>query len=403
MKKLLLIIFLLSSFQVNCQVRQKVDQLVIEAMDSLRITGLSLGIVKDGEIIYSKGYGLTSVSSKDSITGNSYFLTASISKLFTATAIMRLLEKGKLDLNEKLVKYLPNFRMKDDRYKNITLYHLLTHSSGLKWDHVLKNSPDDSTALGLYPESFKNEKLKFAPGEKFDGTTYSNAGYDLLGCVIEKVSGLTFDEYIQRNILLPLNMFSSTYIQDTIPKELKALPQVLSGKSKEIQRFNLYGIVKDQNPVLKYPENPMIEYDYYGSGQEHDPSGNLISSSHDLNLWMLHLLELYSDSNNVNQNILSRNTLTSMWSLHESIEGKKTSIGLGWWKYPDEEFGEYVFHVGREPGFCSTLMIFPETNFGIVILCNGMQADQMVWNHLPFEIMRLLKDEEKQLTKPKKH
>jgi len=395
MKKLLLVISLLSSFQANCQVRPKVDQLVIEAMDSLRVTGLSLGIVKDGEILYSKGYGLTSVNTHDSITSDSYFLTASISKLFTATAIMQLAEQGKVKIDAKLIKYLPNFEMKDERFKDITLYHLLTHSSGLKWDHVLKNSPDDSTALGLYPESFKKEKLKFAPGEKFDGTTYSNAGYDLLGSVIEKVSGLTFDEYIQKNILLPLNMYNSTYTQDTIPKELKALPQVLSGKSKEIQRFNLYGTIQDQNPVLKYPKNPMIEYDRYGSGQEHNPSGNLISSSHDLTLWMLNLLELYNDSNNVNQNILSRNTLANMWSLHESIEGKKTSIGLGWWKYPDEEFGEYVFHVGREPGFCSTLMSFPETNFGIVILCNGKQADQLVWNELPFKIMRLLKDEEK--------
>jgi CubicO group peptidase (beta-lactamase class C family) len=82
-----------------------------------------------------------------------------------------------------------------------------------------------------------------------------------------------------------------------------------------------------------------------------------------------------------------------MWSLQRSIENKKTSIGLGWWRFSDSLTGNYVFHVGRYPGFSSTLRIYPEKNIGITILSNAMYADMVIWNELPELIMKVINGE----------
>lgn len=396
LKFLSIILFLVLFSSVKAQegdslINIQIDSLVQSYMKEYRIPGLSIGIIRDGNAYLNRGYGYTSVEMNYQTNEKTLFHTASITKVFTATAIMQFVEKGEIKLTDLLIDHLPDFRMKDDRYKEITIEHLLTHSSGLPWEHPFKNSPDDSTALEKFVLSLIKEKLKFAPGDKFDGSTYSNVAYSILGLVIERKSGMYYDDYIRKYILEPCAMTNSTFTHEEIEAEIKALPHILSGKSKEIERFNLYGEIKDENPVLKYPQNAIVIRDVYGRDQEHNPNDGFISSAKDLTNWMTHLLEIYIDSTAQFNGIISNNTLVNMWSLNRSIQDSKTSLGICWWRYEDENFGDYVFHVGREPGFCSTLMIFPEQNFGITILCNGMYADQLVWNTLPFEIMEILK------------
>ena len=279
--------------------------------------------------------------------------------------------------------------MKDIRYQQITIEHLLNHSSGLPWEHKFKNSPNDSTALELFVKDLENEKLRFAPGQKFDGTTYSNVAYSILGSVIQQKSGMTYENYIQENVLKPNQMTNSYFNHKLINREIKAKPIILSGNSKEIKRFNLYAVIKDRNPILKYPSYPLVIGDTYGRTSEHAPNDGLITSASDLGNWMMELMKIQTST------FLSQNILKDMWILKRSIKNKRTSIGLGWWRYDNANagLGNYVFHVGREPGFCSTLMIFPEKNLGITILCNGMYADEVVWNKIPFDIINILKDE----------
>ena len=368
-----------------------IDSIIISKMTEYRIKALSLSIVKDDKIFYTKGYGLTSVDSGKIVTPETRFETGSITKLFTATAIMQLVEQGKLDLNKKLIDYIPEYKLKDKRYKDITLLHLLTHSSGLPWDNELTKASSDNMALKEFAFSLYDTKLKFNPGAKFSGETYSNTGFDILGYLIEQITSMPFQEYVKRNILDKAEMSNSTFNLKSIPDSKIAAPLKISGDSKEINRFNLYGEVKDKNPVLKYPELSIIEWANYQWGKpEHYPSGHLYSTTGDLSNWIIYCLKIY---NNSKQGFLSTTTLTNMCSLQRNIENKKTSIGLGWWRFSDSLTGNYVFHVGRYPGFSSTLRIYPEKNIGITILSNAMYADTVIWNELPELIMRVVNGE----------
>lgn len=365
-----------------------VDSIVISKMNEYRIKGLSLSIVKDGKAFYTKGYGFTNVDSENIVTKATRFETGSITKLFTATAIMQLVEQGKLDLNKKLIEYIPDFKLNDNRFKGITLLNLLTHSSGLPWDNELKKATSDSLALKEFIFSLYDTKLKFSPGEKFSGETYSNTGYDILGYLIEQITSMPFREYIKRNILEKAEMSNSAFYFKNIPEKKLAAPLKISGDNKEINRFNLYGEIKDINPILKYPQQPIIEWTNYQWGKpEHYPSGHLYSTAGDLSNWIISCLQIY---NNSKTSFLSTTTLTNMWALQRSIENKKTSIGLGWWRFSDELSENYVFHVGRYPGYSSTLRIYPSKNTGIAILSNAMYADKVIWNELPELIMKVV-------------
>lgn len=397
MKKYLTITILLAIVQSltygQNNLNQKIDSLILSKMKDNRIVGLSIGVVKGGELFYTKGYGFTSVDSLFKVTEHTVFHTSSITKVFTASAIMQFVERGEIKLADKLTDHLPDFKMKDKRFQQITIEHLLYHSSGLPWEHKFKNSPNDSTALEQFVKDLKNEKLKFAPGQKFDGSTYSNVGYNILGLIIQRKSGMNYEKYIQKYVLEPNKMTNCYFNHNLIRQEIKAQPIILSGKSKEIESFNHFGVIKDINPVLKYPNYPLIVRDTYGRTIEHAPNDGLISSATDLSHWMVELLKIYSTPSNQSNTFISQNTLKDMWSLKRSIENKKTSIGLGWWRYSDSPFGDYVHHPGREPGFSSVLMIYPEKNVGITILCNGMYADQVVWNELPELILELMNEE----------
>ncbi len=372
------------------KLHQKIDSLIISKMNEYKIVGLSIGIVKDEQILYSNGYGFTDIDRKHHTSIQTRFNIASITKLFTATAVMQLAEQGKLDINRPLIEYLPEFVLKDSRYKEITLFHLLTHSSGLPWDSELKKTTSDSLALQELVLSLTHTKLNFKPGEKFDGTTYSNTGYDILGYLIQQTTKTPFDRYIKNNILGPLGMDHSTFSQRRIPIELLAKPLKVEGKGKEIRRLNLYGEIKKINPVLKYPGISIGKWPTQSSSPEHYPSSYLYSSTEDLSKWVIEYLNI---SNKKGGKLLSTTTVEQMWALQKAIKGYQTSIGLGWWRFSNSANGDYVFHVGREPGYSSVLRIYPAKNTGIIILSNAYYACELIWNELPELIMKAINDE----------
>lgn len=109
----------------------RIDSVVNATMAAHKMPAISLGVVKDGQIFYLKGYGTKAVGGDSPVDSATNFLTCSVSKLFTATAIMQLVEQGKIDIHKKLTDYVPDFCMKDERYKEITIEQMLTHTSGL--------------------------------------------------------------------------------------------------------------------------------------------------------------------------------------------------------------------------------------------------------------------------------
>ena len=220
MVKLIVSLILFSPYYLLGQtiLFQNIDSIASLHLTNDKITGLSIGIVKNNSVFYTKGYGSRTIGENKSVDSSTNFLTCSISKLFTATAIMKLVEQGKLSINDKLVDIIPEFEMKGELYKEITLYHLLTHTSGA--DNYFKEhfiSPkNDSLALTEFARKLKSKKLKYSPGVELSHKTYSNSGYNLLGLVIERISGKTYSGYMDEHILGPLKMDKSSFFIDRI-------------------------------------------------------------------------------------------------------------------------------------------------------------------------------------------
>ncbi len=355
----------------NQTIKSRIDSLVQKIMNEHKIVGISIGIVKNDEIFYSKGYGTKDIKTKSPIDHMTNFLTCSISKLFTATAIMQLVEQGKVDIRKKLTDYVPDFVMKDKRYQEITIEQMLTHTSGLPniFNKYYIKPKSEATELTEFSQKLKKEKLRYAPNVPLSESTYSNTGYNILGLVIERVTGQTFSDYVSQHVLNIAGMDSSSFSYSKINSERRSKPHKKQWLSKKVKVSNYY------------PDIPQDK-----------PCGNLNSCANDLCSWMLHNLSIYNATNK-KKGVLERNTLTDMWMTKRDIPPYKTSIGLGWWITQSDKYGKYVFHVGNDPGYSATLIISPTNNFGIVVLCNALYPKEVVWNTMPFEIMNLFKDE----------
>ncbi len=364
-KQSILFVLLFFTLQLFAQTinKQKIDSIILSTMQQHKIIGVSLGIVKDGKIIYTKGYGTTKVGTFNTIDSTTNFLTCSISKLFTATAIMQLVEQGKIDISKKLTDYIPDFVMKDKRYKDITIEQMLTHTSGLPniANRHFIHPKHDSVALKDFVKKLGRKRLSFMPGVQLSAKTYSNTAYDVLGRVIENVTHQTYADYVSQNILQPVGMQLSSFFIDSIPVKRRSIPHVQNWLTMKVRAT-----------------------DYYPDIPQDKPCGNLNACTNDLCKWMLHNLAI--KDNKIN-GVLKNSTLKIMWSIHKNIPPYKTSIGLGWWIFQSDKYGKYVFHVGNDPGYSATLVISPDNNFGVVILCNGEYPRQIIWNKLPFKIM----------------
>src|SRR5262249_50299298 len=153
--------------------------------------------VEHGELVYAKGFGVMKLGSDQLVTPQSVFQLSSIAKTATSTAIMQLVEQGKIELDAPVTKYLPYFQMADERYKAITIRQLLTEMSGLPDYTELGNAEYADDALERYVRSLNTLKLNNPPGAKWD---YSHIGYDVLGDVVAKVSGQSFEDYAADHI-----------------------------------------------------------------------------------------------------------------------------------------------------------------------------------------------------------
>lgn len=371
------------------ELKTKIDSIVSPYIEQYSIVGMSIGIVDDIES-YMINYGQTAQKDGFPVSDSTMFHIASITKVFTATAIMQLVEQGKLSLDDKLVEIIPEFKLRSKDYDKITIKQLLTHTSGLPWTNKQTDLPNDSTSIPLFIEGLQKIKLNFTPGTKFSGDTYSNIGFDLLGIVVQRISKQTFHEYIYNNILSKVGITQATYFYEEIDSSKLALPQVVAGTSKRIERFNLYRIDDKKNPILNGQPFELRNYETYGEPYIDNPTGNLITTSTELNKWAKYLIELNNGTSKNSENIIKKETLKEMWTVTESIPEYNISLGLTWWVFDNSDLGRYICHFGNNPGFCSILFIFPEQNFGINILCNGMFAQEAVFNKIPLEIAGLI-------------
>jgi CubicO group peptidase (beta-lactamase class C family) len=313
-----------------------------EAIEQREMPGFAIAIVKDRKVIYAKGFGVRNLDRKDDpVTERSLFHMASVTKPFVATSVMQLWEKGKVDLDPPLARYLPYFRLKDERYKTITVRQMLRHISGMpdvqdyEWD---KPQYDDG-ALERYVRSLGDRSLIAEPGTVF---RYSNMAYEVLGDLIAKISGETFEGYVQTHILKPLGMKSSTLLVKEADKSLLTSPHVVG---------------RDYETVVSkvFPYN-----------RAHSPSSTLYSNVLDMSRWAMA---------NINRGeldgkrILKASSYDLMWKPDEKFK----QIGISWF-LGDHRGHRMVLHAGGDVGFRSYIAILPEDSIAVVLMSNSTQA-----------------------------
>jgi CubicO group peptidase (beta-lactamase class C family) len=325
-------------YQLTSKGKKILDSVYSEYIVSDKIPGLAVGIMLRDTVVYSNGFGLKNLKTIDPVTDESIFHLASASKPFVATAVMQLVETHKIALDSPLVKYLEYFKLNSDGYRTITIRQMLAHMSGLPDVKTYEwNKPQyDDQAAERYVRSLENLKLAFDPGDDFG---YSNMAYDILGEVIAKAAGVTFEEYMNTNLFLPAKMFHSTFLKVMVETDLATTPHVRGRTEIEVA------------PV--YPYNRC-----------HAPSSTLHSSVSDMLKWST----ILSDSAKQNNGILTRSSFLQMLTPHFELD-PFTSVGLGWFIHDDNET-RYVFHMGRDVGFSSMLTFFPKHGLSIVVLSN---------------------------------
>ena len=343
---ILLVVSILVASMTGCaqpnsitnQELERIDTFVRNEIAFQDIPGAAIAVVHNGEVIYSAAYGVRDKSSEEPVTTRSVFHTASVSKTFVATAIVQLMEKGQIDLDEKVTSYLPYFELADPRHRNITIRQILSHTSGMPdvIDYEWDNPQYEDGAAEQYVRSLKAEKLIFAPGER---AKYSNMAFNVLGDLIAKVSGLSFEEYVAVNILQPIGMLDSSFNYTKIDKELTVTGHV--------------GI-------------PAVNSEVYPYNRQHAPSSTLNSNVEDLSKWML-----------VNLNRGELNGVRILESISYDLLWTRTppsrAVGLSW--FLSTYNGEATaYHSGGDTGFLSYVNLFPEKDIGIVALVNWDQG-----------------------------
>ncbi len=323
----------------------KLQPFVQHVVASFGLAGLAIGIVKSGELVYAQGFGVGNLDTQEPVTPRSLFHLASVSKPFVATAIVQLVEQGNMALDAPIVTYLPYFRLKDPRYKAITVQQMLNHVSGMpdEVDYHWYAPEDDEQALERYIRSLADEELIAAPGEKY---AYSNIAFEVLGDVIAKVSGQTFEAYVKAHILDPLEMHDSTFLRRDVAPHLAVTPHFGAPLT------TLAGV-----------------YPYH---RAHAPSSTLHSSVQEMSYWAIANL---NRGRFRGKQILQPESYNLLWQPYVQT-GEETwaeAVGLSWF------FGTYrgrrvIHHGGSDPGFDSDFVMVPDEDAAVVVLANTNTA-----------------------------
>ncbi len=321
------------SQQVN-----QIDSLMQRFRNVNRFNGVVL-VAKHHEIIYENAFGFADASRKEPLNTHSVFQLASVSKQFTAIAILMLHEKGRIDIDDKLVRYIPELP-----YSDVTIRHLLNHTSGVPdymgiteqmWTH--ENKPDNEAMISLLVQS--NLPLNFTPGRRFH---YSNTGYALLASVIERVTDKSFSAFLRNNIFNPLGM-RNTATWPELADSTSVIKHVVSGHRST--RRGMRAIETDVNDRI--------------TGDK-----GLFSTLHDLFKWDQALYDNRLVSEKLMANAISPATLGNR---------RKIPYGFGF-RLGKRDGVPLVYHHGMWNGFRTSFFRYVSEGNTIVILNNANQS-----------------------------
>ncbi|MCX7593712.1 MAG: beta-lactamase family protein [Fischerella sp.] len=316
------------------------DKFFDEEMEELDIPGAAISVVKDGSEFFSKGYGYADVEKQTPvIPEKTVFRVGSVSKLFTATAVMQLVERGLLNLDDDVNKYLKDFQIENNFPNPITVKHLLTHTSGFSQRYIGIAAREKENILPLGKYLKQNLPPRVRPsGELY---SYSNFDFDLAGYLVEVISGVPFAQYIEENILQPLDMKRSSFRQP-LPADLAA--DLAVGYEYENDNYD---------PLPSLFLNIV-------------PAGGLSSTATDMTHFMLANLQ---DGRYENQRILNEKTAQEMKQQQFTDHPKLPGIGYAF----HERFknGQRVLaHSSIFLGYTGLVALIPEQNLGLFIAYN---------------------------------
>lgn len=336
------------------------DDLIARQMEENHIAGAAVAVVKDGQLFFSRGYGYADLENKIPVDAEqTLFKLGSITKLFTWTAVMQLVEQGKLDLNADINSYL-DFRIADTYPQPITLSHLMTHTSGFEDIHadMVRLQEEDLTPPREWLASHIPARVR-PPGE---AAAYSNYNAALAGYIVARVSGQSYSEYVQEHILAPLGMNGTTAYLQT-PPELRARESV--GYMYEADAYQIFP------PLLSH--------------EDLFPAGVMRSTATDMARFMLMHLQggFYGDAS-TEMRILNENTARQMQSVLFAPDPRILGNAYGFFEFNDN--GQRVLgHGGSGEPMESMLLLLPDQNLGVFVAYNSLGAGELNRQHFGFQ------------------
>ena len=335
---------------------QKVDSLFTERYAPQPNPGGAVLILKGDSIIFDKGYGIADTELNTQIDGNTFFNIASVSKQFTAVAILKLAQEGKLDINKSIYDVHPNvnkYLPKDKNvFKGVTVAHLMSHASGIPDSRPRTDRNFVLTCTDMQSIEYMKDlkELKFEPGTQYD---YQNPTFQLLYVMIESLSGMPFEQYMKENIFTPAGMDETVYFQ----------------ADREIPRMS-HGYIP-QNDTIPAEEKVFRQYDY---GEESffatKADGGIYTSTHEFAKWEKALR---------NNTILNAETTQGAHSPQNNVSGSEfcsyqnrpyTSYGYGWFIEDQPGMPRKVYHTGDNGGYQIYAARFPEKDLLFLVFEN---------------------------------
>jgi serine beta-lactamase-like protein LACTB, mitochondrial len=334
--------------------RAQIEKAASSFMAANSVPGISVAVVQDGELVWSAGFGMADLENFVPATPSTLFRLGSISKPITATAILQLSERGKLDLDAEVQKYCPAFPKKE---WPITTRELLGHLGGIRhYNPDAKGDIADDSAkhFASMEESlqiFASDPLVAKPGTKFHYSTY---GYTVLGCVLEGAASEKYVDYVKEKVFEPAGM-------------------------AETQADNFFAVVQHRTRWYHKDKSGVVQNAGVLDSSYKIPGGGLISSADDMARFEIAIMT---------NKLLKPTTRDLMWTPQKAADGSQNGYALGWGT--QKKYGlALVEHTGGQQGTSTSIILVPERRAGIVVLANMDSVDSAA---LSMEILKTVLD-----------
>jgi D-alanyl-D-alanine carboxypeptidase len=330
-----------------------IDSILKDIVEKGEAPSVQYRIFNTTDTLHEAYLGYSNLSNGTVVNRDTAYHVFSVTKTFTALAVLQLADKKNISIDAKAIDYIPRFSYGDD----ITLRHLLSHSAGipnpipLNWIHLAEEHNNFNSAAYFEPVFKKNNKPKFSPNSKFG---YSNLGYILLADFIENISGVSFENYIADNILAPLN------IANNLNFSLSHNHMAKGYHNKQTLSYYLLGLFFDKPRIMGYSAGKWRSFnDYYING---NPYGGLIGTADSLAVYLKEILSANS--------ALIPDKYKHML-FHENIinSGKPSGMCMSWYKGSLNN-NTYYTHAGGGGGFYCEVRVYPEIGTGSVLMFN---------------------------------